>query len=100
MKECVGRIVHYVSYGTPGGEYQSVCRMAHITEAGAWVTLPGEIDRGVNEAGRPVRKVTQVWYDDACVLQVINPQGLFFNVCRRDEAKASGTWHWPGRVEA
>lgn len=28
----VGRIVHYVSYGTPGGEYTSECRAAIITE--------------------------------------------------------------------
>lgn len=27
----VGRIVHYVSYGTPGGEYTSECRAAIIT---------------------------------------------------------------------
>lgn len=100
MTPTVGRIVHYVSYGTPGGEYPSVCRMAHITEVGAWITLPGEIDKGINEAGHLVREVTQVWYDDACVLQVINPTGLFFNPCRHDEdTKAPGTWHWPERVD-
>lgn len=26
----VGRIVHYVSYGTPGGEYTSQCRCALV----------------------------------------------------------------------
>lgn len=28
----IGRIVHYVSYGTPGGEYTSECRAAVVTE--------------------------------------------------------------------
>jgi len=37
----VGRVVHYVSYGTPGGEYTSQCRAAMVTEAGGWETLSG-----------------------------------------------------------
>lgn len=32
QKPSVGRVVHYVSYGTPGGEYQSECRAAVVTE--------------------------------------------------------------------
>lgn len=35
----VGRVVHYVSYGTPRGEYTSQCRAAIITEV---VPLEGE----------------------------------------------------------
>jgi len=31
----VGRIVHYQSYGSPGGEYRSEPRAAIITEVGA-----------------------------------------------------------------
>ncbi|MGH9287108.1 MAG: hypothetical protein ACRD0V_02220 [Acidimicrobiales bacterium] len=71
----VGRIVHYVSYGTPGGEYTSECRAAVVT-------------RVTNE---PV-------IVDLCA---INPTGLFFNAgVRYDEtAEAGGTWHWPERVE-
>lgn len=30
----VGRVAHYVSYGTPNGEYKSVCRAAIVTEVG------------------------------------------------------------------
>ena len=32
MKPSVGRIVHYVSFGTPGGEYTKECRAAIVTE--------------------------------------------------------------------
>lgn len=75
MTPSVGRIVHYVSYGTPGGEYSSQCRAAIISEA---------------------RDGT-----DRASLVVFNPTGLFFNeVCFHDEdEKRGGTWHWPERVE-
>jgi hypothetical protein len=45
QKPSVGRIVHYVSYGTPGGEYTSQCRaavVAGVPEAGG----PGGKPRG------------------------------------------------------
>jgi hypothetical protein len=64
----IGSIVHYVSYGTPGGEYRSECRAAIIT--------------GIIEAGE--------------YLTVFNPTGMFFNRCENDEEnKKGGTWHWP-----
>lgn len=73
----VGRIVHYVSYGTPGGEYTSQCRAAVIT-----ATYEG----------------TQ-----AVDLAVLNPTGMFFNQTVAynggDNGPAGGTWHWPERVE-
>ena len=72
MTPSVGRIVHYVSYGTPGGEYQSECRAAVITE---------------------------VWRSGVS-LAVLNPEGLFFKECGlADDSKTGGTWHWPERVE-
>lgn len=92
--------VHYVSYGTPGGEYPPVCRAAVITEVGQWVTLPGEVNPGTNAAGQRVREVTQVWQEDACAVFVINPTGVFFNgagpvPCPHDEdQRGGGTWHW------
>jgi hypothetical protein len=96
----VGRIVHYVSYGTPGGEYPSVCRMAHITEIGAWITVATSPAESYSRSeGRPIRIAEQWFYADACALQVVNPTGLFFNACRHDEdTKTPGTWHWPERV--
>lgn len=80
----VGRIVHYVSYGTPGGEYQSECRAAIITEG------PGPqwaIEQNATE-------------EDTVGLCVLNPTGQFFNrSIRHDEdTKAGGTWHWPERI--
>ena len=87
----VGRIVHYVSYGTPGGEFTKQCRAAVVTSA--------EHDE-----------------DDVCVsLAVLNPTGFFFDEhCRYDAGArtadrdknaeadsdyAGGTWHWPEPVE-
>lgn len=105
QKPSVGRVVHYVSYGTPGGEYAPQCRAAVITEVGQWVTVettePKSFDRS---EGRPIRELEQWWFDDAAALAVLNPTGMFFNgagtvPCRHDEdAHAGGTWHFPERV--
>lgn len=77
MKPSIGRIVHYVSYGTPGGEYPSVCRAAVITD------------------------VSVLCHREEVSLCVLNPEGLFFNKhVPHDEAeKSGGTWHWPERVD-
>jgi hypothetical protein len=81
-KPSVGRIVHYVSYGTPGGEYPSVCRAAVVT---ACVTVPAD-RTGRSDDGDTV---------DLCVF---NPEGLFFNKgVVYDEKSRGGTWHWPER---
>lgn len=71
----VGRIVHYVAYGTPGGEFPAgVCRAAIITE----VEDP----------------------ESALVsLCVFNPTGIFLNQhLYHDSQHAPGTWHWPEKV--
>lgn len=83
QRPSVGRIVHYVSYGTPGGEYTSECRAATITE----VPKASPVDAATH------RVANEEW----CVLFVMNPSGVFFNTCRHDEAKIPGTWHWPER---
>lgn len=71
----IGRIVHYVAYGTPGGEYKPEHRAAIIT--------------AVPLVGAPTD-------DPRISLCVINPTGLFFNVSVTfDEAGKPGTWHWP-----
>lgn len=74
MKPSIGRVVHYVSYGTPGGEYGKECRAAVITE---------------------------VPQDDACSLAVLNPTGMYFNRALYDgsEHPDGGTWHWPEQVD-
>lgn len=81
----VGRVVHYVSYGTPGGEYTSQCRAAIVTAVDTYQE-PSVVD------GQHIGHVG---------LCVLNPEGMFFNKSvRQDEAsKRGGTWHWPERVE-
>jgi hypothetical protein len=75
----VGRIVHYQSYGTPGGEYLPEPRAAIITAAsprtGMFVSLA-----------------------------VLNPTGVHFNHGPDDdgvpfaEEPTPGHWNWPPRV--
>jgi hypothetical protein len=93
MEPSIGRIVHYVSYGTPGGEYNSECRAAVITEVDPFVDRDSAQHVGL------------------CVL---NPTGQFFNRAvpyhegdtghdhAGEEIPArsypGGTWHWPERV--
>jgi hypothetical protein len=102
----VGRIVHYVSHGTPvrpdGSQaYTQQCRAALITEVGQWVTTDEDVE-DLGDAGRS-RTLHQIWYSEACSLFVTNPTGVFLNgagaACRHDEdLRLGGTWHWPERV--
>jgi hypothetical protein len=72
MKPSIGRVVHYVSYGTPGGEYTSECRAAIVTETDT---------------------------SDTVGLAVLNPTGMFFNrtIVHDEDGHSGGTWHWPER---
>lgn len=86
-KPAVGRIVHYVSHGTPlkaDGiqEYSSTCRAAIITEA---------YYEDFN---------CTIVTDDVASLAVLNPTGIFFaDAASHDEDNhRGGTWHWPERV--
>lgn len=85
MTPSVGRIVHYVSYGTPGGEFLSECRAAVVT------AVVGIFDEDNED------ELTN--WDLA--LAVLNPTGMFFNCSvQQDETdKRAGTWHWPERVQ-
>lgn len=69
----VGCIVHYVSYGTPGGEFTSECRAAIVTETDGTETVG---------------------------LCVLNPTGLFLNrgVDHDEDGHSGGSWHWPERL--
>lgn len=79
MKPSVARIVHYRSYGTPGGEYLPECRAAIVTGVVGFLEPRGEA------------------VVDLCVL---NPTGMFFNQnCQYSTDATGGTWHWPERVE-
>ena len=68
----IGRIVHYQSYGTPGGEYQSAPRAAIVTEVG--------------EGG-------------VVGLCILNPTGQFFTRGVLFAATPTpGHWSWPPRA--
>ena len=84
----VGRIVHYVSHGTPvqadGSQaFTAQCRAAVVTEVGD----PASADLADGEPAR-------------VGLCVLNPTGQFFHSlkaggCAFDDDHAGGTWHWP-----
>jgi hypothetical protein len=80
VRPTVGRTVHYVAYGTPGGEHPAgACRAAVVTE--------------VPHPDQPLGRIG---------LAVLNPTGVFFNqgVPWADAARGKGgTWHWPERAE-
>jgi hypothetical protein len=85
MKPTVGRIVHYVSHGTPVREdgtqaYAPKCRAAIVTEV----------------IENPKDSTEENWVG----LVALNPTGMFFHSfmdggCEYSEGKAGGTWHWP-----
>lgn len=81
MQPSVGRIVHYSSYGTPGGEYGIECRAAIVTAVTKTRFIP---EHGVALV-------------DLCVL---NPTGMFFKekVWYEVDEPRGGTWHWPEQV--
>lgn len=95
----IGDIVHYVSYGTPGGEYVSTCRAAIITE--------------VHELASQQSDMSPVPGHWIVSVYVLNPSGIFFDqrvvycpgVATYPEMKGArctsgtrvyrgGTWHW------
>lgn len=92
QRPSIGRIVHYTSHGTPGGEYTPQCRAAIVTEVDEYQPNPG--GRFLGHVG----------------LCVLNPTGMFFNQSVRQdepgdhdpasgEGPRGGTWHWPERED-
>ena len=91
MKPSVGRIVHYVSYGTPGGEYASECRAAVVA------AVPEHLPDSLEPLDGCPNGTQDVW---VASLVVLNPTGLFFNeVVQQNDVREGGTWHWPERAE-
>ena len=80
----IGRIVHYHSYGTPGGEFKPEPRAAVITAIG------GVGFKRKDGQYTPVPEVS---------LCVLNPTGMFFNQnVPYSETPKPGCWSWPPRV--
>lgn len=94
MTPSVGRIVHYVSYGTPVREdgsqaFPPKCRAAIIADVYSADNPHPDPEVHVNADGAE-------W----AALAVLNPTGMFFNDSCHDElTKQGGTWHWPERVD-
>lgn len=65
----VGRVVHYMRYGSPGGEHKPEISPAVITKV---------LDE---QSGR-------------CQLFVMNPNGLYFNETPYSEDPKPGHWSW------
>lgn len=79
MKPTVGRIVHYQSFGSPGGEHKSLARAAVITET---------------QAENP-----EIADPTTVGLAVLNPTGQYFNRnTPYSEEPKPGHWSWPPRV--
>lgn len=81
MEASIGRIVHYHSYGTPGGEYKPEPRAAVVT------SIPESIPAHWAHREQPVS------------LCILNPTGMFFNeLVAYAETPTPGHWSWPPRV--
>jgi len=104
MKPTVGRIVHYVSYGTPGGEFGSECRAAiiagvkndqkHLDVVDLVVFNP----QGIFFNRVPYNAGAEVVGDPECPLQGQHGNPFRYCSCGWTEAwHPGGTWHWPER---
>jgi hypothetical protein len=96
QKPSVGRVVHYVSYGTPGGEYSRECRAAIITE----VAKEHTSSHGVlaPRVGLCVMNPTGLFLNQGVALDLGAPDNAGgTNLCDGLDY-AGGTWHWPART--
>lgn len=112
-KPTVGDVVHYQSYGTPGGEYLPEPRAAIITEVkyiadtDALKGLDGVIEMEGNGskfiqsfAGREfVTHIEDLPKKVLVSVCVLNPTGMFFNTqLPYAEEPTPGHWNWPPAV--
>lgn len=75
----LGRLVHYVSFGSPDGTHPAgECRAAIIT------SITHDPASGLDVIG----------------LCVFNPSGIYFNAfVPYDKGHAPGSWHWPEKED-
>ncbi|MES9516479.1 hypothetical protein ACIQYW_18535 [Rhodococcus erythropolis] len=112
----VGDVVHYQSYGTPGGEYLPEPRAAIVTEVE--YVHDSEKLTGMYPSGEAMDRAVQWWdngrggavprrIDGGVIpmtyrvgLCVLNPTGMFFNTqLPYAEEPTPGHWNWPPSVE-
>ncbi len=68
IEPTVGRVVHYMRYGSPGGEHKPEISPAVITKV-------------LDDQGK-------------CALFVMNPNGCYFNETPYAEEYTPGHWSW------
>lgn len=94
MKPSVGRVVHYVAFGTPNGEFPAgEHRAAVVTEVDREQTI--DTVAGQREDFSGFKKS----FGQSVGLCVLNPTGMYFtrHVLQDEEDKSPGTWHWSER---
>jgi hypothetical protein len=85
MQPSIGRIVHYQSFGTPNGEYNSLARAAVVT-----AVTPLESVEGFQDPNE---------HHYTVALCILNPTGQFFNVdVKFSKEPKAGCWNWPPKV--
>lgn len=93
----VGAIVHYQSYGTPGGEYLPEPRAAIVTAVKNYNFFHTVEDDDGREIGYQVGEGDHRDLVSVCVL---NPTGMYFNeVIPYAEEPTPGHWNWAPEVE-
>lgn len=105
MKPTVGRVVHYVSFGTPGGEFGQECRAAIVTETphhdhpevvNLCVLNPSGIFFHENS---PYYEPSETTGDPNCGEKEYHGNPFRYCSCGWSEkAPRGGSWHWPERV--
>jgi len=82
----VGRIVHYVSHGSP------------VLPAGSQRYLPQT--RAAIVTAVPIHPEGDDRTGNMISLCILNPTGMFFDLAvpYSEDARIGGTWHWPERA--
>jgi hypothetical protein len=90
----VGQSVHYVSFGTPGGEYGRACRAAIVTVVHDDDPVP---EHGIPYVGLFVANPTGLFLNEHVGYGPGRPAGEDTSLCYGADYDG-GTWHWPERV--
>jgi hypothetical protein len=92
MKPSAGRMVHYVSSGTP-----AECRAAVVTEVGGNAIPAGPDLTGPDVVGLCVLSPAGLFFNQDVPCDPGPDEGIGTNLCG-GKLYRGGTWHWPERV--
>ena len=114
QKPSVGRIVHYVSHGTPvrpdGSQaFTATCRAAIVTEVDptdphriglAAVNPTGLFFHSLADGGTKLDDGVETAGSPTCMMPEAHGNPFRYCACGwREATYAGGSWHWPERVE-